>query len=48
MRANHPTVGRIAETVRPGAVIERADTVDAGNRRRTTVVGFADADPIVI
>ena len=48
MRADHPTVGRIAESVRPGAVIERVDTVDAGNRRRTTVVRFADADPIVI
>ena len=47
MREAHP-VARIAERVRPGGVIDSVDSVDAGNRRRTAVVRFADADAVVI
>ncbi|GGJ09877.1 hypothetical protein GCM10008995_19750 [Halobellus salinus] len=38
------SVDRIAERVRPGAVIDSVESVDVGNRRRTAVVRFADAD----
>lgn len=48
MRADRSAVGRVATEVRPGGVVERVDTVDAGNRRRTAVVRLADADPIVV
>lgn len=48
MTEERSPVRRVAERVRPGAEFERVDPVDAGNRRRTTVVRFADADAVVI
>ncbi|MBB6646101.1 phosphotransferase family protein [Halobellus ruber] len=41
-------LGRIARRVRPDAVVERIEPIDVGTRRRTAVVGFADAEPMVV
>jgi hypothetical protein len=48
MTEDDARVGRIAERIRPGGVIDRIGAVDAGNRRRTAIVRFAVADPVVI
>ena len=48
MRAGDSRLYRIAEPIRPDAVVERIDPIAAGNRRRTAVVRFVDADPVVI
>jgi hypothetical protein len=41
-------LGRIARRVRPDAVIDRIEPIDIGNRRRTAVVRFAAAEPVVV
>jgi len=48
MTEGHPAIGRIAREVRPGAAVDGVTPVEAGNRRRTAVVRFADADPVVV
>mgnify|MGYP002760269568 FL=1 len=48
MRAENTQVDRIAGRLRPAGAVERVDPVDAGNRRRTAVVRFVDANPVVV
>jgi len=48
MTEGRSPVCRVAEGVRPGAEIQRVDPLNAGSRRRTAAVHFADADAVVI
>jgi hypothetical protein len=39
---------RIAARFRPNATVTAVDSLDPGNRRETSIVRFADADPVVV
>ncbi|RLM53993.1 phosphotransferase [Halobellus sp. Atlit-31R] len=43
-----PGLSPVLSVVRPGRTVAGVETVDRGNRKRTTIVRFADADPIVV
>lgn len=40
--------GQITTQVRPNATVTAVDRLDPGNRRETSIVRFADADPVVV
>ncbi len=42
------TLDSILGNVCPGATVTDATTLDRGNRKETTIVRFADADPVVV
>lgn len=43
-----PELGRILREVRPTATVTETASLDRGNRKQTTVVRFADAEPVVV
>ncbi|MFT4946966.1 MAG: hypothetical protein ACI8TL_001204 [Natronomonas sp.] len=45
---NESELGGIIRTVRPAATVTETTPLDRGNRKRTTVVRFADAEPVVV